>query len=31
MKTYPLLNLSPRREDLLGEWRHSSMHSWPWH
>jgi hypothetical protein len=27
-KTYPLFNLAPRHEDVLGEWRYNS---WPRH
>jgi hypothetical protein len=27
MKTYPLLNQIPRREDVLGEWKYGSTHS----
>jgi hypothetical protein len=26
-----VLNQAPRHEDVLGEWRCSSTHSWPWH
>jgi len=26
-----VLNQAPRHEDVLGEWWHSSTHSWPWH
>jgi len=26
-KVFPVLNQAPRHEDVLGEWRYSSMHS----
>jgi hypothetical protein len=30
-KVVPVLNWAPRNEDVLGEWRYSSTHSWPRH
>jgi len=27
MKTYLVVNLAPRLEDVLGEWRYTSTHS----
>jgi hypothetical protein len=32
-KVAPVLfnNWAPRHEGVMGEWRYSSMHSWPWH
>jgi len=31
MKIYPLLNLTPKHEDALEDWRYSSAHSQPRH
>jgi hypothetical protein len=28
-KVVPVLNKAPRHEDVLGEWKYSSTHSWP--